>query len=208
MAPTLVACQTKCSIDSRETNYMKPSQMLAAKETPSYFVTSSSDLRSWASVLAHVRGTELQAYFTRLVSGGLTTVTKPQHVDLLKQVKLTGWTVRQLLEAKDSRGALEGVFEALDLAPIAERSVDQLSGGELQRLALALTLVQSADVYLFDEPSSYLDIAQRMRAARAIRAVADQNTFVVVVEHDLAELRCANVLNVRVHGSVIVHIMC
>ena len=139
-------------------------------------------------MLTHVRGTELQAYFTRLVSGGLTTVTKPQHVDLLKQVKLTGWTVRQLLEAKDSRGALEGVFEALDLAPIAERSVDQLSGGELQRLALALTLVQSADVYLFDEPSSYLDIAQRMRAARAIRAVADQNTFVVVVEHDLALL--------------------
>lgn len=56
------------------------------------------------------------------------------------------------------------------------RSVEQLSGGELQRLALALTLVQNSDAYLFDEPSSYLDIAQRMRAARAIRACADQDT--------------------------------
>jgi len=142
----------------------------------------------WSAVLAQVRGSELQTYFTRLVDGGLRTVTKPQHVDLLKRIKFTGWTVSTLLAAKDEKGALDTVVDALDLGPIMERSVEQLSGGELQRLALALTLVQSSDAYLFDEPSSYLDIAQRMRAARAIRACVSQDTYVVVVEHDLALL--------------------
>ena len=59
-------------------------------------------------------------------------MTKPQHVDLLKRIKFTGWTVSTLLAAKDEKGALDTVVDALDLGPIMERSVEQLSGGELQ----------------------------------------------------------------------------
>lgn len=50
-----------------------------------------------------------------------------------------------------------------------ERNVDQLSGGELQRFAIAMAVIQNADIYMFDEPSSYLDVRQRLTAARVIR---------------------------------------
>ena len=41
---------------------------------------------------------------------------------------------------------------------------------------------------MFDEPSSYLDVKQRLRAARVIRAMAEEGKYVIVVEHDLAVL--------------------
>ena len=47
--------------------------------------------------------------------------------------------------------------------------VQNLSGGELQRVALTLCLGKPADVYLIDEPSAYLDSEQRLMAARVIK---------------------------------------
>ena len=47
--------------------------------------------------------------------------------------------------------------------------VQNLSGGELQRVAITLCLGQPADVYLIDEPSAYLDSEQRLHAAKVIR---------------------------------------
>ena len=48
--------------------------------------------------------------------------------------------------------------EMLDLENILSREIGQLSGGELQRFIIAMTCVQKADIYMFDEPSSYLDV--------------------------------------------------
>ena len=60
-----------------------------------------------------------------------------------------------------------------------------LSGGELQRLAIAVCLGTPADVYLIDEPSAYLDSEQRIGAARAIkRFVSTTRKPALVVEHD------------------------
>lgn len=85
---------------------------------------------------------------------------------------------------------VDELIEELDLATVAERDVSVLSGGELQRFALAVTAVQSADVYMIDEPSSYLDVKQRLTAAKGIRDLVTitPETYVVVVEHDLAVL--------------------
>jgi ATP-binding cassette subfamily E protein 1 len=63
-----------------------------------------------------------------------------------------------------------------------------LSGGELQRVAIAASISREADVYLFDEPSSYLDVQQRLQAARVIRSLKDEGKTVIVAEHDLAIL--------------------
>ena len=64
----------------------------------------------------------------------------------------------------------------------------QLSGGELQRFAICVVAAQQADIYMFDEPSSYLDVKQRLKAARVIRGLLDPRTYVIVVEHDLSVL--------------------
>ncbi len=64
--------------------------------------------------------------------------------------------------------------------------LDVLSGGELQRVAVAAALSRDADVYLFDEPSSYLDVKQRLVVARAIRSLKEQQKTIIVAEHDLA----------------------
>ena len=69
-----------------------------------------------------------------------------------------------------------------------DREVANLSGGELQRFIIAITCLQRADVYLFDEPSSYLDVKQRLRAGRMIRSLLSPDTYVVCVEHDLSIL--------------------
>ena len=47
-----------------------------------------------------------------------------------------------------------------------DRNVENLSGGELQRFAIAVVAAQKADVYMIDEPSSYLDVRQRLKAAK------------------------------------------
>ncbi|VDK41489.1 unnamed protein product [Gongylonema pulchrum] len=75
-----------------------------------------------------------------------------------------------------------------ELEGVKDRMLDQLSGGELQRFAIAMCVVQRADVYIFDEPSSYLDVKQRLKAAKIIRDLVTPQNYVIVVEHDLAVL--------------------
>merc|ERR1712117_131590 len=75
-----------------------------------------------------------------------------------------------------------------DLNRVRERSVADLSGGELQRFACAMVCIQKADIFMFDEPSSYLDVKQRLNAAEAIRDLIAATNYVIVVEHDLAVL--------------------
>ena len=55
-------------------------------------------------------------------------------------------------------------------------------------MALCATLLKEADVYFFDEPSSYLDIYERMRMVRIIQDLSAMGKRVLVVEHDLAIL--------------------
>ena len=79
-----------------------------------------------------------------------------------------------------------------ELNHVLDRDVKVLSGGELQRFAIAIVAIQQSDVYMFDEPSSYLDVKQRLTAAHMIRSLLDgehgSRRFVMVVEHDLAVL--------------------
>jgi ATP-binding cassette subfamily E protein 1 len=140
---------------------------------------------AWADVLGQFAGTELHDFLERVSTGSLKAAMKPQYVDKLPRV--AKGKVRALLERVDERGALGQVAEALDLTPVLDREVEALSGGELQRVAVAATLVKDADVYFFDEPSSYLDIYQRLNVARQIKAIPEDK-MVVVIEHDLAIL--------------------
>ncbi len=142
---------------------------------------------SWQPVLSRYRGTELGDYLENAATGGIKAVTKPQYVDKLP--KAVSGVVRDLLKKADERGEMASITKALDLDHLLDRELGQLSGGELQRTAIAATLGREADVYFIDEPSSYLDINQRLKIAREIRRLADEaQKAVVVIEHDLAVL--------------------
>ena len=60
-------------------------------------------------------------------------------------------------------------MKPLKIDDIIDQEVQNLSGGELQRLAIVLCLGKAADVYLIDEPSAYLDSEQRLVAAKVIK---------------------------------------
>ena len=99
-------------------------------------------------------------------------------------------TTRQLLHDKIRDAYVHPQFVAdvmrpLKIDDIIDQEVQNLSGGELQRVALALCLGKPADVYLIDEPSAYLDSEQRLVAAKVIkRFILHAKKTGFVVEHD------------------------
>jgi len=141
----------------------------------------------WEEVLAAYRGTALQDYLEAMREGDVTVARKPQYVDQIPD-QFDG-TTRDLLERTDERGALEDIVDRLDIEPVLTQPIDTLSGGELQRVALAATLARDADFYFLDEITPYLDISQRMTVAGLVRDLADtEGRSMLVVEHDLAIL--------------------
>lgn len=83
---------------------------------------------------------------------------------------------------------MDQLIRVLELEEVLDREVAQISGGELQRFAIAMVCAAKADVYMFDEPSSYLDVKQRLNAARTIRSLIAPETYIICVEHDLSVL--------------------
>ncbi|KAG8363537.1 hypothetical protein BUALT_Bualt19G0032700 [Buddleja alternifolia] len=140
----------------------------------------------WQEILTHFRGSELQNYFIRFLEEDLKAIIKPQYVDDIR--KSVEGSVGQLLDNKDVKGVKTQLCKDLDLNMVIERNVKDLSGGELQRFAIAERAIQDADVYMFDEPSSYLDVKQRLKAAQVIRSLLTPKSYVIVVEHDLSIL--------------------
>lgn len=171
--------------------------ILAGRTKPNLGRYAPSDVPSWTEVLRHFRGSPLQSHLEGVVHSGTAVWTKPQYVDVLPRVfqRRPTRTVRGLLEARNERGVLHPAVRAMDLEHLLDRDVTVLSGGELQRFAVACTLCRNAGMYVFDEPSSFLDIRQRVHTARAIRGLVEEGSRVfcegarvVVVEHDLAML--------------------
>lgn len=141
---------------------------------------------TWDDILDNFRGTELKSHFEKISSGTLRVSIKPQLVYLIP--KTFKGTARELLKKYDDRHVFDTLVNDLGLTNILENSVSQLSGGELQRLAVAVAFSKDADYYFFDEPSSYNDIYQRLQVARVIKRLADDGKSVMVVEHDLTLL--------------------
>ena len=146
----------------------------------------TGDEPGWDAVLEAYRGTELQEYLKAVRDGDVTVARKPQYVDRIPDQ--FGGTTRELLARTDEREVLDELVDRLEIGSVVDQSIDTLSGGELQRVALAATLARDADFYFLDEITPYLDIGQRMTAARLIRELAAGDRSVLVVEHDLAIL--------------------
>ncbi|HEX17666.1 MAG TPA: ribosome biogenesis/translation initiation ATPase RLI [Thermoplasmatales archaeon] len=140
---------------------------------------------SWDRVLDEFRGTEIYNHLKDLADGRIRSVVKPQYIDGIPKI-LKG-KVKDVIKRLDSSDRFDMVVDELGMKEMLNKEVANLSGGELQVLAISAAMVKDADIYFFDEPSSYLDIHQRLKVARVIMELSKRKK-VMVVEHDLAIL--------------------
>ena len=141
---------------------------------------------SWDEILKYFQGTELKPHFEKIAAGTLRASIKPQLVYLIP--KAFKGTPKELLKKYDERKVADKLVSQLDLENVLDRDISLLSGGELQRLAVAVAAAKDAEYYFFDEPSSYNDVYQRLSVAKVMKELAEQGKSVMVVEHDLTLL--------------------
>ena len=149
---------------------------------------------AWDPVLKYYAGTELHDHFKQVSTNETSNVIKPQYVDKLPKV-MKG-KISDILKKSDTKDNFDYVVGQLGIQNILDKPIEkgEISGGELQLVAIAGALLKDADLYFFDEPSSYLDIYQRLKVARIIKALSEKKK-VLVIEHDLAilDFLCDNV---------------
>ncbi|MDR2624619.1 MAG: ribosome biogenesis/translation initiation ATPase RLI [Methanobrevibacter sp.] len=144
------------------------------------------DENTWDEVVDHYKSTQLQKYFKNLLKSEIKVVHKPQMVDQLS--KFVKGNVGQLLRNVDEVNRFDEIVEDLQLENVLNRDIENLSGGELQRVAIGASVLRDGDFYYFDEPSSWLDVSQRLNIVKVIRSLAKKGKSVMIIEHDLATL--------------------
>ncbi len=138
---------------------------------------------SYDDLIQFFKGTEAQIFFEKIKKGEIKVAYKPQAVDLIP--KNASGNVRQLLDKVDEKGNMLEIAEKLSLTNVLDNDITKISGGELQRVAIAATVLKKANLYIFDEPTSYLDVKQRIKVSKFIKDLADEDTSILVIEHDL-----------------------
>ena len=137
-------------------------------------------------LIKRFKGSETQKFFEKIKKGEINISYKPQDIDQIP--KNYDGTVHELLKKVDEKKEFKKIIDQFDLNGILENNVKTLSGGELQRVAIAAAFLKNANFYVLDEPTSYLDIKQRLRVSKAIKELSNENTAVMVIEHDLVVL--------------------
>jgi ATP-binding cassette subfamily E protein 1 len=144
------------------------------------------DPPEWNEIFKHYSGTELKNHFQKIERNEIRASIKPQQIHRLAEA-FEG-TGNELLEKYDERGVTRELVRELGLQNSMEKSLKELSGGELQRIAVAAAASKDTEFYFFDEPSSYNDVYQRIGVARVIQGLAKIGKSVMIVEHDLTLL--------------------
>ena len=140
----------------------------------------------WDEIFKHYSGTELKQHFQKIEQNQIRASIKPQQIQHLAEA--FDGTGNELLDKYDERGVTRELVRELGLQNSMEQSLKELSGGELQRIAVAAAASKDTEFYFFDEPSSYNDVFQRTGVARVIQGLAKIGKSVMVVEHDLTLL--------------------
>ena len=142
--------------------------------------------QEWDEIFKHYSGTELKQHFQKFEQNQIRASIKPQQIHHLAEA--FDGTGNELLDKYDERGVSRELVRELGLENSMEQSLKELSGGELQRIAVAAAASKDTEFYFFDEPSSYNDVFQRTGVARVIQGLAKIGKSVMVVEHDLTLL--------------------
>jgi len=141
---------------------------------------------NWDEILQKTTNIELRKHFEKIQDKRLRTSIKPQLVYLIP--KVFKGTVDELLKKYDERNVAQSLISELGLKNTLQKQLSTLSGGELQRVAVAVAAAKDADYYFFDEPSSFNDIFQRLAVGRVISNLAKEGKSVMIVEHDMSLL--------------------
>jgi ATP-binding cassette subfamily E protein 1 len=141
---------------------------------------------AWDAFVKYLSGREMKEHFQRVANDELKVSMKPQMIYKIPEA----WKKdsKSLLTKMDERGEMDFVVDQLHLTGSLGKRPAELSGGELQRIAVATAFLREADIYLFDEPSSFNDVFERLAVSNLIRKLASRGKSVLVVEHDLAFL--------------------
>jgi ATP-binding cassette subfamily E protein 1 len=158
-------------------------KILAGVLKPNFGNWENKEGASYDELIEYFKGTEAQIFFEKMRDRKITISYKPQAVDLIPQAHKG--RVRELLEKIDQKNQMNEIAKKLEIEKVLDSDVDKISGGELQRVAIAAAVLKKANFYVFDEPTSFLDIKQRIKISKFIKSLADENTAVMVVEHDL-----------------------
>ena len=137
-------------------------------------------------IIEKYSGTILAKYFEDLFGNRIRIAHKPQRIDLIPRIYKG--KVMDLINKVDESGKGEEMLEKFNLVKKKSMEISKLSGGELQKLAIIGTVIKKADLYFFDEPSSFLDVTTRMMVAKLIKNLSKENNSIIVVEHDLTTL--------------------
>lgn len=131
-------------------------------------------------VLEYFKGTETYNFFKDLYQKKIKVAIKKQSLKEEPSQKVLD-SIHSLLLSSDN----QEIYYELDIEPLLKIPYDKLSGGQKQRLMIFLTMIQNVDLYIFDEPTNYLDITQRLKIGKLIRKFAEKDKMVLVVDHDI-----------------------
>lgn len=179
---------------------------------PAMKAATRPELLSWKNISASLGKFTLSAEEGSLFKGEVVGVVGENGIGKTSFVKILAYAITdfkgdistkvdvayksQYLEVSDDtvRGTLQVAIEKysnelihpLKLSELLDKKLSELSGGQLQRVAIARTLSLDADLYLLDEPSAYLDVEQRLLVSKIIKNVMEtRGTTCLVVDHDL-----------------------
>lgn len=156
-------------------------QILSGQLQPNVGTDTAADYKQ---IISYFKGTQAQGYFEKVRDGKITMAIKPQLVDVIPDY-FSGTVIEFLVSIKDDKQRIDLACQALSLMHLLDRPLKALSGGELQRVAIAGASLKQANVLFVDEPTSYLDVKQRVHTSQYVRSLATNQTAVLVVEHDL-----------------------
>ncbi len=159
-------------------------KIMSGKIVPNLFEFAVK--HNWEGILERIKSKELKNYFEK-ISKGHKVSYKIQNVEELAQFAPEKKAREILNEFIKNEDKIDEVVKLLGMESFLERRLKELSGGELQKLAIAVTMGREAETYFFDEPSTYLDIFQRIKIGKSLSKLSESKE-VVVVEHDLALL--------------------
>ncbi|MFH1257745.1 MAG: ATP-binding cassette domain-containing protein, partial [Candidatus Micrarchaeota archaeon] len=146
-------------------------------------VGKSTNLKLIAGKLAAQKfpSKEIKEYFEKLKPDAL--VYKPQEISGMGEKR----KVCELLKHVDERKELGKLKEIFDLDRIWERELQQLSGGELQKVVVCAALLREKETYFLDEPFSFLDYVYRIRLINYLLENFQQKK-VLIIDHDISLL--------------------